>query len=357
MANKVIPAPVKIAAVFLVVFTLLITIFSQPSLEEKGIEAVKSCIDTECVKAVWKEHEQEIDNKKILRVVQEKLNSFDLSGEDMASVKTWLPIPKSINLIVIPDLSNRIAKPNQIDNDKKILKEIWEAFKRNSKTKINTKDNLMVDVTDNKQANGSFSKIANDLSFDLSLFDKSRGNVWYFTKEADRAFAENVEKLYELAQSVYSGADYWFYFNRHLQNRLKKNTVFDEYINKIIIITDGYLETNTTSGGVRTYTQINGKYKNQLYTAVGKGGDAIFEVVEKNRLNIPKANVDLKDVEVLICEVRERDSGAGNDFEILKAYWEDWLGGMNAKNVVFIQQENAMDLTFRKINEFINVKR
>jgi hypothetical protein len=355
MANKVIPAPVKIIVAFLIIFGILIPIFLQPSLEEKGIAAVESCIDTECVKAVWKEHEKEIDNKKILRAVQERLNSFDLSGEDIASVKTWLPIPKSINLIIIPDLSNRIAKPNQIDNDKKILKKIWEVFKTNSELmEEKTKDNLIVDVTDNKQANSSFSKIANDLSFDLSLSDKSN---FLFFKEHNETFAENVEKLYELAQSVYSGADYWFYFNRHLQNRLKKSTVFDEYINKIVIITDGYLETNTAFGGIKTYTQINGKYKNQLYAAVEKGGDAIFEVVEKNRLNIPKANVDLKDVEVLICEVRERDSGAGNDFEILKAYWENWLGGMNAKNVVFIQQENAMDLTFRKINEFINVKR
>jgi hypothetical protein len=78
----------------------------------------------------------------------------------------------SLNIIVIPDLSRRITdtieNPKQIENDLVVLNTIWSSFVEYSKLKQDTKDKLIVDVTDIDQAKGQFSSIANQLQFDLS---------------------------------------------------------------------------------------------------------------------------------------------------------------------------------------------
>lgn len=62
---------------------------------------------------------------------------------------------------------------------------------------------------------------------------------------------------------------------------------------------------------------------------------------------------DLINTEVLVCEVNERKEGKGFDFEILKAYWEDWFKRMDVKKIIFLQREQANDITAKKINDFI----
>ncbi len=69
-------------------------------------------------------------------------------------------------------------------------------------------------------------------------------------------------------------------------------------------------------------------------------------------LNIPKVPVDLSNTDVLVCEVNERRIGKTKDFEIQKAYWEDWFERMNAHKISFIQREQANDLTKKRVEDF-----
>ncbi|MBK8470889.1 MAG: hypothetical protein IPL33_01015 [Sphingobacteriales bacterium] len=155
------------------------------------------------------------------------------------------PANTSINVIVIPDLSRRITdklnNPNQISNDTFALNTVWRSFVNYSKLKQNTKDRLMVDVTDIDQAKGQFSDVANQLQFDLSTH-KGQSNRLYFTNDKNKQFEQAITTMYQSAKQRPLGADYVFYFKRYLINHIKKSTLFDNYINKVIIITDGYLE-------------------------------------------------------------------------------------------------------------------
>jgi hypothetical protein len=63
--------------------------------------------------------------------------------------------------------------------------------------------------------------------------------------------------------------------------------------------------------------------------------------------------VDLSNTDVMVCEVNERKTGMGKDFDILKAYWTDWLSRMQAKKIDFIAREQATDLTVSKVDAFI----
>lgn len=150
--------------------------------------------------------------------------------------------------------------------------------------------------------------------------------------------------MYESAKQKPLGADYLLYFKRNLIDRIKKSTLFDNYKNKVIIITDGYLETEEL-----TYTKLT----SQLYDAVKVTGNA-KRAIKDLELTLPEAQgLDLSDTDILVCEVTEREKGKKKDFEILKAYWEDWLSRMKAHEISFIQKEQATKKTEEKIKEFI----
>ena len=262
----------------------------------------------------------------------------------------WLPPANTnLNLIVIPDLSRRITdtlnNPNQISNDILVLQTIWKSFVDYSKLKQDTKDRLIIDVTDIDAAKGQFGKVANNLQFDLSNH-KGKSNRLFFTNDKDNTFEKNITEMYALAKQKPLGADYRFYLRRYLENNLKKSTLFDSYKNKVIIITDGYLEAENKPAD----TKING-FQKELYNAVTIGN--ISEVITKNNLNIPKVNIDLSNTEFFVCEVNERKAGKTYDFEILKAYWEDWFKRMNAKKIEFYPREKANDISTKRVNQFI----
>jgi hypothetical protein len=348
--------PLYILLGFVVFFGVFIYFITRPSIQSKAIDQVQVCSTINEVKLIFEQYKFELlendeNGNKIVALefqdaVRKKLNSFKINDEELKKCLEWLPAAKkSINIIVIPDLSRRIIdtinNPKQIDNDLFVLNTIWHSFVDYSKFKQDTKDRLMVDVTDIDQARGQFGTVANQLQFDLSTH-KGKSNRLFFTADKDRQYSAAVTTMYELAKARPLGANYRFYFGRYLKNHIKKSTLFEDYINKVIIITDGYLEYEN---GI-----VDTKMTPQLYRSVEIGNTK--EVINSLFLNIPTAPIDLSSTDVMVCEINERKIGKTKDFEILKVYWEDWLNRMGAK-VSFVQRELANDLTKKNIEEFI----
>lgn len=343
--------PLYILFGFLVFFGVFIFLITRPSTQSKAIKELAISFNKKDIEMVWYKYKADLyEDEEFLLETRKKLSSLNLTDDEIKDCRGWLPpAPTSINLIIVPDLSRRITdtvnNPNQIENDIFILKTIWTSFVSMSKLKQDTKDKLIVEVTDIDQAKGQFGKVANKLQFDLSKH-KGKSNRLFFTEIKDAQFKISVKEMYSLAKAKPLGADYRFYFHRYLADRLKKSTLFDNFVNKVIIITDGYLEAE----GKPADTKIFG-FAGQLHQAATLGN--VLQVINANGLNIPKENIDLSNTELLICEVNERKPGQGYDFEILKAYWEDWFRRMNAKKIVFIQREQANDVTAQKVNEFV----
>lgn len=348
--------PIYLLLGFMIFFGVFIYFLTRPSLQSKAIDQIQVCSNVNDVKSVFERYKFELlendeNGNKIVAIdfqatVRNKLSSFHLNDEELKNCLQWLPTAKtSINVIIIPDLSRRIIdtvnNPNQISNDIFVLNTVWQSFIDYAKLKQDTKDRLMVDVTDIDQAKGQFGEIANQLQFDLSS-NKGKSNRLYFTDDKTKQFDKAVSEMYQSAKQKPLGADYVFYFRRYLFNRLKKPTLFENYVNKVIIITDGYLEAEDRAADT--------KLTPQLYKSVVTGNTK--DVINSLGLNIPKVPVDLSNTDVLVCEVNERRTGKTKDFEILKAYWEDWLTRMNAHKISFIQREQASDITKKKIEEF-----
>jgi hypothetical protein len=361
--------PLYLLLGFLLFFGIFIYAVTRPSLQNKAIEQIQVCNNVGDVKSLYERYkfdllETDDNGNKIVALdfqdaVRNRLNSFKLTEEELVKCLDWIPpVKTSLNIIVIPDLSRRITdtieNPKQIENDLVVLNTIWSSFVEYSKLKQDTKDKLIVDVTDIEQAKGQFSRIANHLQFDLSTH-KGKSNRLYFTDDKNKQFNDAVNELYKSAKQKPLGADYIFYFRRYLVNHLKKPTLYDNYINKVIIITDGYLELEKKQdygvGKKRNYTKIN----TELYRSINTG--TIKNTIKSLSLNIPKLNnIDLKYTEIFVCEVNERKTGKTKDFEILKAYWQDWFERMNANKdkISFVQREQANGITKAQINEFIN---
>ncbi len=355
-------------------FCIFIYLMTRPSIENLALNDLKKVEALTEIKTVWERYPELMENKNFLNKVREKLTTLNLKVEDA----NWFPkAPESINLIVIPDLSRRIIdsvnNPNQISNDKIILETIWNSFKEFSKFKMNTKDELTIDVTDIDQAKGQFGVVASQLHFDLSKHKKDNSNRLYFTESKTKQFKSNIDKMYSLAKEKPLGADYRFYLRRYLKEHLKKSDFYHTYLNKVIIITDGYLESENKPADTKIYGYGNKKndLRSVLYPAVERND--LENVMAQLNLNIPAVDIDLTNVEFLICEVNERkiiegdtkkniyiEGGKGKDFDILKAYWIPWLKSMNAKieEEYFIERQQNIQKTIEKIVNFINpVKR
>lgn len=349
--------PIYILSGFLLFFILFIVLITRPSLQNQAIDQVQICSNVADVKSIYEKYKfdllesdengNKIVSKEFQDAIRHKLDSFHLSDEEIQNCIAWLPPSnKSLNIIVIPDLSRRLIdsynNPNQIEKDIFVLQSIWNSFQNFSKLRQDVKDKLIIDVTDIDQAKGQFEMIANQLQFDLSLHT-GKSNRLFFTDERTKQFQNSISKMYESAKQKPLGADYPFYFRRYLADHLKKNTLFDNFENKVIIITDGYLEAETR--------QADTKFTPELYKSVLVGNTK--ETITSLGLNIPRIRIDLSNTDILVCEVNERKVGKTKDFEILKAYWEDWLTGMKAHKVSFIQHEQASNITKSKINDFI----
>lgn len=358
--------PLYILIGFFVFFGLFIYLITRPSNQSKAIKELEISFNKKDVEMVWYKYKADLyQDEEFLLETRKKLSSLNLTEEELNECRGWLPpAPTSINLIIIPDLSRRITdtlnNPNQISNDIFVLETIWKSFVDNSKLKRDTKDKLIVDVTDIEQAKGQFGAVANNLQFDLSTH-KGKSNILYFTNEKDKQFKASIREMYKAAKEKPLGADYRYYVSNYLINRLKKPTLFDNYLNKVVIITDGYLEAENKPVDTKI-VGYNYDYRDVLYPSVVTGNT--LEIITNKGLSIPaNKKIDLSNTEVLVCEVNYRRyipftttkyNGKDYDFEILKTYWEDWFKRMNIKKpIVFIQREQANNVTAKRVNEFI----
>lgn len=349
--------PIYLLLLFIAFFGGFFYLIAKPSQLSKAMRQIHASNNTKEIKEIFDHYKYElletdgegktIVNKDFQTAIRTKLNTFNLSEDEIKDCLLWLPeTRKHLNLIVIPDLSRRIIdtinNPNQIQNDLAIIHMIWDNFADYAKFNQDVKDILTIDITDGDQANRRFPAIADSLIFDLSLHT-GKSNRLYFTQQKQQQLETAINTMYNAAREKPLGADYVSYFKIHLSDRLKKSTLFDSYSNKVIIITDGYLEPQDNISFTKITPQLR---KATSYSE-------IKNLITKYGLNIPFVDVDLSQTDVLVCEVNERKTGKNTDLPILKAYWEDWFERLNAHKIQFITKEHSLTVTGKKINSFL----
>lgn len=335
-------------------------IFGSNSGSKKIISEIKNASSNKAIVGIWDKFIDKTKNKakkeKILKATREKLITMDLSNQEIASWhyrfrKANVDDKPALNIIIIPDLSRRIKQiPYTAPNDKEIITEIYNSFFNNAR-RYKSADKLILEVTDNGQARGIFAELARNLAIDMADKGNNTNNINYL-KQKEVSFKENLDRLYTEAIKNPSGADYFYYFQRILPDRIKKSNIYHEYRNKIIILTDGYLETND-KGVVKTYTPTYGKLSPILQKAVKNGN--LAEIMERNKLEIPSVHRKLPNTEVLVLEIKERQEGKGWHQEVLKNYWENWFKDMGVKNPSIRPHDDNINETTKFIRDFLGI--
>jgi hypothetical protein len=324
--------PLKFVGIALILFVAFIYMLTQCQGKEKELAAATNYAE---VKNIWKKYESSKDEINWGSAIRQKVENLTLNQTETQDLDTWFPYNEYFNVVIAPDLSNRLGKTDQVKTDQDLIEHIWQCFKKavekKSKRKSQRKDFLMIDVTDKSQANGQFGLMANNLRFDLS----TQTGVSTYLKTQFPIFKSNISKLYQLGYNHQSGSDIKLFIEDFANTgKEKTSTLSERYRNVLIILTDGYLETNKTY-----YTD----------PALNAG---VVPVAAQNQISV-NSGVNLSNWEVIILEVRERKEG--RHYHILKDAWTKWLSAMGVKRIEFNKHLDASNTTKDFIESFFNV--
>ncbi len=230
------------------------------------------------------------------------------SGED--EVAQAQPAP--INLIVVADLSDRIRTSGQIQRDSTIIDEIASAFRRRAQVVGYPY------CRDRLRFQGVRSTVTSeDVAVDVgALNDKGIVIVaklpGYLTSWANQA-----RKFYA-AEGPFVGADLWGYIAHDL------SAVRDAKArNKIIVITDGYL--NFASGVARPRNT-------EMHVAALRQAGARWET-QFPRYALAGVGQRFEDCDLLVLEVAPKDPMRNvTEADILRRYWTAWADTLGMRH-------------------------
>jgi hypothetical protein len=270
-------------------------------------------------------------NNSFFEEIVNKAESFKVKDEiKITKLATILNSPVYQNVIIVPDLSNRLINiNNQSQSDITIIKALHKSFYENI-IKVNNpdlKDIFMIDIVEEFQTiNTKPITFTYKEIFSNEEFNSNESKLSYYLKT-----------LYSSAiESKIIGNDFTNYFQNYLNDSKIQKTTFEEiWHNKIVILTDGYLETAT---------QIN------------------YTPLNQNPLANPIRNIgkQFTNTSVFICEVHMRE-GDKSKQNILKQYWHNWFQLMNINNIEnnwwqLKDNNNNVNNSMNELNKFIEMK-
>jgi hypothetical protein len=313
------------------------------------------------------------------------------SEQDNGVLDSQSSIDKSVitpilhfNVIMAPDLSNRLTKYKKPVTDNDIIDSVLELiYPRivNYRRKMNQMDKYRLDVI-NQQHIVGYNINPNRFFIDLSRFKNQGDRIQYLapfnTKSQFRQdklnFKNEFNKLTRLINANTAGSDIWTYLNEGLDNfKIDTNTTVstfgkdayrNEYKNLLLLFTDGYIESSNNfrvgkKSKILSQSMVD-RFRDE-YIRNGRGKDLKTYFEESGYGIIPLNNPILKYVDVLVLEMYDRSLGMGGatksptDMEIMKVFWEDWLKKSGVPKVGLLPITPTAAATKERILYFMGV--
>ncbi|KUJ49758.1 hypothetical protein [Chryseobacterium sp. JAH] len=296
-----------------------------------------------------------------------------------SKTKITYSITSNYNVLIVPDLSNRInqsihPKPiSDITIINSVLDRIPELLKLGNRN-LNQLDIYKIDfinrgILNEKTINNSNFEI-NFLKFKNRLKEASKYKGSQLKSDIS-TLKEETAKIYSYALIQSSGSDVWNYFNETIHSSLSNQIdtikisenkgIISTTKNKIVLLTDGYIETiNKTSG-----YNLNQDLITEVRTEFLKSKTSNLQkfILSNPQFLVKKTNSDLKNIDVLVLEITDRSldiNGVARfhptDLEIIKIIWTDWLTKSGAGRVqIHATLSNSKDV-YPIIKNFIESK-
>lgn len=227
------------------------------------------------------------------------------SGEGQSTADLQEPPP--INAVVVVDLSDRIKAPGQTARDTAVLRVVAAAFKEHCR-RVGypfSSDRFRIQLV-------RTNVLKNDLTVDVGLLNAARGEpVVTALGPRLKALVDAATEEY-LASSDFLGADLWGYFKDDLQPMLKPAP----YRNKIILMTDGYLNFEASSE--------RGRPKNTIMRVAALRNSANWRD-EFPKYALRGVGRKFEGSELMVLEIAPKvQPQSVNEGDILKTYWSSF---------------------------------
>jgi hypothetical protein len=249
------------------------------------------------------------------------------------------------NVVILCDLSSRVKLVNQSEKDIEIIKKILNSFGNNQIDDgfMISKDKLtLLPAYQQTTIFDLFHISKGNLSIDMEMKASNPIDAVEFQRKK-ATFEYSVDTLYkEAIKSPTSGADIWGFFCSEWSRYHREG-----YKNKIIILTDGYLEFDNAIASKRPKgTQMTGL--NLL-----RNKNNWEDIFNKNKLKLTPCSSSLKDLEVLIVEIAPKNKATvTNEYQIIEKFWKTWFNDMNVQSTIY-QTDDGMTSTLNKIEAFM----
>ncbi|MCG8753424.1 hypothetical protein [Tenacibaculum finnmarkense] len=320
------------------------------------------------------------------------LNTCKSEGKSPEFKEQAIPEPKeqineNFNIIITPDLSNRIESnryPKPV-SDTTLIKNIYSSYypdlyKIKSRV-MGQKDKIQFVLT-NPSIISSFNINLNDLTMDISKYS-SNERIKYVANGGNKEDLikcnYEIKNIYKKARNHTTGGDVYNYLKKQITTTvIKKNkepivvgnfTVKNIYRNIIVLFTDGYIEAGLYGSksciDKKCYYLSKNKINKFRADFLASGNPDLKSFFDASGYGIiPVENKALENVEIIVAEMYDRSLSRStgsqtvspNDFEIMKLFWADWLTKSGVKHYRLLQTSNTKEDLFANIKEFIEEK-
>ena len=242
------------------------------------------------------------------------------------------------NYVILLDLSDRITVKGQIEQDKAVIKAIYDKFYAEVKKDmyINSKASFKIVIAPQSFVPYDKNQFEAELIIDLSLLPilQKRKEVEVFSSKLQTTINNLYTKAYTSNnKNQYAGCDLWKYFNDYLSSDIKSNQP-----NKVYVLTDGYFDFENNPnikhiGNQSTSTHFLSKLNVSNWKEV---------FVEKKMGIIPIVK-NWSNTEVNVVGISPK-SGSLDEVEKLKFIWGNWLKASGIKQGKMLLSTNITNI-------------
>ncbi len=284
---------------------------------------------------------------------------------------------KDYNLIIAPDLSNRISfnvHPKPLHDTvliNGVINEINNILNLQNR-RVGQKDIFSLDFINPGILNNNWINV-DACKIDFSRFSNVHENAAYKRNKLandQRLFKEQVSKLYEHSINKMAGADIWNYFNQTVGNQLKimppqvrlegDVAISRELKNLVVLFTDGYIENVNIKKEYQLSKQQVDDIRKNFNASKSKNLQAYID--GNAAFGIAVTTQSLKDLNVVVFEMLDRSLNAQGvakqhptDFEIMSIVWKNWLKQSGCKHVEVYKAVADKKLMLERLKDFLKI--